>query len=172
MRLRQSSRRSRPMRDRMSRSTVGAFSAALILLVAVVGVAVPAAAAERIEAHEFPNESVERAYKRLIADLRCPNCLNTNLAGSDAPIAQDLRRVVHRLLVEEAMSEREVEAYLQARYGDFVLYDPPLQRNTYLLWFALPVLLFAGRITGMARLPAPAVRAHRLTAYAPGRVRF
>jgi cytochrome c-type biogenesis protein CcmH len=60
--------------------------------------------------------------------------LNTNLAGSDAPIAQDLRKVVYRLVVIEAKADQEVRDYLQVRYGDFVLYDPPFNARTWYIW--------------------------------------
>ena len=53
-----------------------------------------------IDAYPFPNEELQIRYDALIAELRCPQCLNTNLAGSDAMIAQDLRREVHRMLLE------------------------------------------------------------------------
>jgi cytochrome c-type biogenesis protein CcmH len=98
-----------------------------------------ASAAGVIEGYEFRNESDEARYRDLVAELRCPKCLNTNLLGSDAPIAADLRREVHRLVTEGATDD-EVRAYMQARYGDFVLYDPPFRAGTAVLW-ALPIAL-------------------------------
>jgi cytochrome c-type biogenesis protein CcmH len=98
-----------------------------------------ASAAGVIEGYEFRNEAEEARYQQLVAELRCPKCLNTNLLGSDAPIAADLRREVHRLVTEGA-SDDEVRAYMQARYGDFVLYDPPFRAGTAVLW-ALPIAL-------------------------------
>ncbi len=76
-------------------------------------------------------------------EFRCPKCLNTNLAGSDAPIAADLRSTVHRLILEGA-TDQGIRDYLQARYGDFVLYDPPVRRGTLLLWVAPALLLAIG----------------------------
>jgi cytochrome c-type biogenesis protein CcmH len=93
-------------------------------------------AANVVDLYEFETVEQEQRYRALIAELRCPKCLNTNLAGSDAPIAQDLRRTVHRLVTEEAMSDREVRRFLQERYGDFVLYDPPFRPDTWILWLA------------------------------------
>jgi cytochrome c-type biogenesis protein CcmH len=66
--------------------------------------------------------------------------MNTNIAGSDATSAQTLRAAVHRLIVEEGKSDAEVLAFLQDRYGDFVLYDPPLNERTWLIW-SVPLLL-------------------------------
>ena len=111
-----------------------------------------AVGASPVDVYEFPDPATEARYRALVAELRCPKCLNTNLAGSDAPIAQDLRAAVHRLVVREGLADHEVRDYLQARYGDFILYDPPLQRSTLLLWvgpilFAgLGLVLIAGRL--------------------------
>jgi cytochrome c-type biogenesis protein CcmH len=93
-------------------------------------------AANVVDIYDFETADQEQRYRGLIAELRCPKCLNTNLAGSDAPIAQDLRRTVHRLVTEEAMSDREVRSFLQARYGDFVLYSPPFRPDTWILWLS------------------------------------
>ena len=102
--------------------------AALLLLAAA-----PAWAS--IEAYPFPDEALEHRYNALIGELRCPQCLNTNLAGSDAMIAQDLRREVHRMLLE-------ILAFMQERYGDFILYRPAVAPGTLLLWLG-PLLLVA-----------------------------
>nr|BAH89718.1 cytochrome c-type biogenesis protein CcmH [uncultured bacterium] len=95
--------------------------------------------AGQVDAFEFPSPELEARYRSLIDEFRCPKCLNTNLSGSDAPIARDLRKTVRRLLVEEGMSDQEVRDYLQERYGDFVLYNPPFKPGTWILWLA-PVL--------------------------------
>ena len=80
----------------------------------------------------------------MIDEFRCPKCLNTNLSGSDAPIAKDLRGTVHRLIVEEDYSDQEIRDFLQARYGDFVLYNPPFKPGTWLLWLAPVVFSVLG----------------------------
>ena len=100
-------------------------------------------AVSTIDAFEFEDEGERLRYNDLIAEFRCPKCLNTNLPGSDAPVARDLRRTVYRL-VNEGMTDDQVRRYLQDRYGDFVLYDPPVRANTWLLWFGPPILLLAG----------------------------
>ena len=86
----------------------------------------------------LPEEYVSR-YKDLIAEIRCPKCLNINIADSDAPIAQDLRKLVQDQLVA-GKSDAEIKAYIQERYGDFALYNPPISPGTALLW-ALPLIL-------------------------------
>ena len=91
-------------------------------------------AASPIDIYEFPNAELEARYRALASEFRCPKCLNVNLSGSDAPIAQDLRAAVWRLVVQEGRTDEEVRAFMQARYGDFVLYDPPVRPDTWLLW--------------------------------------
>ncbi len=93
-----------------------------------------------IDAYPFPNKELTERYEELISELRCPQCLNTNLAGSDAMIAQDLRREVHRMLIEGKTNE-EVLDFMYYRYGDFVLYDPRFDLKTLALWLS-PFLLF------------------------------
>ncbi|MBO6556785.1 MAG: cytochrome c-type biogenesis protein CcmH [Pseudomonadales bacterium] len=92
-----------------------------------------------IDAYPFPNEHLEKRYDDLIAELRCPQCLNTNLAGSDAMIAQDLRREVHRMLLD-GKADDEILDFMYERYGDFILYQPRVGASTFLLWFG-PVIL-------------------------------
>lgn len=106
---------------------------AVLLLICLMPIGV-AVAASQIDTFDFADEVQERRYRALIEEFRCPKCLNTNLAGSDAPIAQDLRKVVYRLVVTEGKHDQEVRDYLQARYGDFVLYDPPFNAQTWYIW--------------------------------------
>ena len=80
--------------------------------------------------------------KKLESELRCLVCQNQTLADSNAMLAEDLRREVRDLALS-GKSDAEIRAYLVARYGDFVLYDPPLKRTTWLLWIG-PFALLAG----------------------------
>ncbi|MYE25161.1 MAG: cytochrome c-type biogenesis protein CcmH [Gammaproteobacteria bacterium] len=96
-----------------------------------------------VDAYDFDNPALEARYRTLIAELRCPKCLNVNIAGSDAPIASDLRRAVRRML-EEGRTDQEILAHLQDRYGDFILYNPPLSPATVLLWATPAVLILVG----------------------------
>jgi len=83
----------------------------------------------------------EDRLKRLETELRCLVCQNQTLADSNAPLAQDLRREV-RALAQSGKSDDEIRDYLVARYGDFVLYLPPVKATTSVLW-AGPFLLLA-----------------------------
>ena len=121
------------------------------ILSAFAGAAPSAFAAGQVDVFEFSSPEMEARYRALIDEFRCPKCLNTNLSGSDAPIAKDLRKTVHRLLVEEGMTDQEVRDFLQARYGDFVLYNPPFKPGTWILWLA-PVLFGLIGIIVLARM--------------------
>ena len=79
-------------------------------------------------------------YETLLDELRCMVCQNQTLQDSHAELAQDLRDEVRRLL-EDGASDVQIRDYLVARYGDFVLYRPPLKSSTWLLWLGPFVLL-------------------------------
>jgi len=121
----------------------------IILNITIILCAISGLAASSIEVFEFDNDVQESRYRELIAELRCPKCLNTNLAGSDSAIAVDLRKTVHRLL-QEGNSNADILKFLQVRYGNFVLYDPPLIPSTWLLWFG-PLLFVVGGGIGLYR---------------------
>ncbi len=104
-------------------------------------------AAAPVDTYTFSDPGQEARYRGLIDEFRCPKCLNTNLSGSDAPIAKDLRRTVYRLLTVEGYEDAEIRSYLQERYGDFVLYDPPFKPATWVLWLApLGFVLIGGLV--------------------------
>ena len=94
-----------------------------------------------IETYEFDSDLQRHRYRDFIEELRCPKCQNQNLAGSNSPISADLRRELHRLLLE-GKSDQEIVDYMVSRYGEFVLYRPPLNKHTLVLWL-LPVALLA-----------------------------
>ena len=83
--------------------------------------------------YEFDDDEQLERYKVLIYELRCLVCQNQNLADSNAELAGDLRREVHRLILE-GKSSQDVIDFMVARYGDFILYRPPLKAKTLLLW--------------------------------------
>ena len=85
-----------------------------------------------IETYEFSEPELELRYKALSQELRCPKCQNQNIIDSDAPIAADLRKQVHRLL-HEGYPDDQIIDFMVARYGNFVLYEPPVNSLTYLL---------------------------------------
>ncbi len=96
-----------------------------------------------IETYQFDDNAQRKRYQVFIEELRCPKCQNQNLSGSNSPIAEDLRRELHRMILE-GQGDQQVVDFMVARYGDFVLYRPPLDKNTALLWGAPAILLFIG----------------------------
>lgn len=101
------------------------------------------AVAVTFEPLEFRSEEERALYLDLVAELRCLVCQNQNLAESDAELAGDLRAEVYRLIGEGA-GEDEIVAFMVDRYGDFVLYRPPLKPETLLLWAGPFVLALGG----------------------------
>jgi cytochrome c-type biogenesis protein CcmH len=100
-------------------------------------------AAAPIEDVTFADAEQEARYHELITLLRCPKCLNVNLAGSDAQIASDMRAKIREQLAE-GLSDEEIKAFWVARYGEFVLYRPRMSAATVALWFGPLALLIAG----------------------------
>ena len=93
-----------------------------------------------IDTYQFDNPRQEAQYRALIEEFRCPKCQNQNLAGSDAPIAQDLKQKTYDM-VKDGRSDTEIRQYMNERYGDFISYKPPVRPSTWILWFFPPVLL-------------------------------
>ena len=110
---------------------------ALIIAIALIQ---PVSASDPIE---FLSADEEQRFNVLIAELRCLVCQNQNLKDSDAPLAEDLRQQVLEQ-IRSGADDGAIKQYLVDRYGDFVLYRPPLQGNTLVLWLAPLVLLLAG----------------------------
>lgn len=81
----------------------------------------------------FQDPALEARYENLTHDFRCLVCQNETVADSDADLAADFRRQIHGM-VAAGKTDAEIRAYMVARYGDFVLYKPPVQTNTWLLW--------------------------------------
>ena len=104
-----------------------------------------------IEVHKFNDAATEAVYKELIEELRCLVCQNQNLAGSDADLAKDLRQKTYELL-QQGKSRDDVVEYMVNRYGDFVLYRPPVKSSTLLLWAGPFALLFIVLIVVMLRI--------------------
>ena len=126
----------------------------LMLLILLIGMSVPPAQAA-IEAYEFDSAEMEADYKQLVDELRCLVCQNQNLAGSDADLAQDLRRETYEML-QQGKSREEVVEFMVARYGDFVLYRPQFKSSTYLLWLGPFLLLLVVLFFVVQRLRAAA----------------
>jgi len=99
----------------------------------------------------FESQQQQDRFDQLTKELRCLVCQNQNLADSDAPLAHDLRREIHAML-QTGQSDEQIKQFMVERYGDFVLYRPPVQTNTYLLWLAPLVLLLGGALVLRANI--------------------
>jgi len=97
------------------------------------------ATAAAVDPLVFTDAKKEARFKNLIGQLRCLVCQNQSIADSNAELAQDLRKEVYDMIIA-GKSDQEVIDYLVARYGNFILYRPPLNAQTFLLWF-LPGIL-------------------------------
>ena len=91
--------------------------------------------AESIEASIFETEEQQSRYTQLIEDIRCPVCQGQSIGGSNSGLAKDLREKVREMILD-GQSDPQIYSYMVERYGDFVVYKPPINTKTYLLWFA------------------------------------
>ena len=89
----------------------------------------------------FNNPQIEKDYLELAEELRCLVCQNQNLIESNSELADDLRREVAKML-KQGKNKQQVTDFMVDRYGDFVLYNPPLKSTTWLLWGGPFVLMF------------------------------
>lgn len=96
-----------------------------------------------IEVHTFQTPQQEALYNDLIAELRCLVCQNQNLADSNSALAQDLRGKTYEM-VSSGASREQIIAFMVDRYGDFVLYKPPVKSSTLLLWLGPLLFLLLG----------------------------
>ncbi len=112
------------------------FAVVLIMLASVVLAQEPLV---------FESPEQEARYIELTTELRCLVCQNQNLADSDAPLAQDLRKEIHGMMLA-GQNNDQITTFLVDRYGDFVLYRPAMKGNTLALWLIPGVLLGIGAI--------------------------
>jgi cytochrome c-type biogenesis protein CcmH len=105
---------------------------ALVLAAALAVLATPAAAVNPDEQLQDP--ALEARAAKLSRELRCVVCQNQTIDDSDAPLARDLRIILRERLAA-GDTDGEAKAYLVARYGDFVLLNPPVKASTFALWF-------------------------------------
>jgi cytochrome c-type biogenesis protein CcmH len=112
-------------------------------LVAATVLAAGSAASAKEAAPEAADPALEARMVRITSELRCLVCQNQTIADSNASLAVDLRREARDML-KQGKSDAEIIDYMTARYGDFVLYRPPLRTTTALLWFGPALLLGIG----------------------------
>jgi len=96
--------------------------------------------AESIEAKDFESLEQEKRYHALIEGIRCPVCLGQSISGSNSNLAKDLREQVRQMILSNKSNE-EIYEFMVERYGDFVVFKPPINWKTYLLWFTPIVFL-------------------------------
>lgn len=99
--------------------------------------------ASPVETFEFNDEVTKIRFQALSKELRCPKCQNQNLADSNSPIAQDLRRELYELL-QLGKADSEIIDFMVNRYGEYVLYRPRVSTVTYVLWFGPAILILLG----------------------------
>jgi cytochrome c-type biogenesis protein CcmH len=104
-----------------------------------------------IETYQFDSPEQEARFRQLGYELRCPKCQNQAIGDSDAEISGDLRAEVYRMLKEGA-TDAEIKDFMVARYGRYVLYNPPLDQKTLVLWFGPAGLLVLGGILVVLRI--------------------
>ncbi|GGA18546.1 cytochrome c-type biogenesis protein [Dyella nitratireducens] len=113
----------------------------LLMLIAITGIA----AAQAIDPLPFRDHAEELRFQHLTSELRCLVCQDENLADSNADFARDLRHKVFELM-QQGKSDAQIKQYLVDRYSDFVLYDPPVNGRTWLLWFGPLLILITGGV--------------------------
>ena len=88
----------------------------------------------------FESNENRDLYYSLIGELRCPKCQNQNLLDSNSPLAIDLKNQLY-VLINDDYGKDQIKEYMRSRYGDYILYNPPLNKQTLILWF-LPLIIF------------------------------
>jgi cytochrome c-type biogenesis protein CcmH len=114
---------------------------ALFALLVVLVLALPAFALDTAPAFDDPAQ--QERYQRIIRELRCLQCRSESIADSGVTLAADLRRQVREMMAA-GKSDQEIFQHMVDRYGDYVLYKPPVTPRTWLLWGAPVLLLVVG----------------------------
>ena len=129
--------------------------ASLLLLLGWV-VQVPAMAA--IDVYTFDNDNQEQVFRELTRELRCPKCQNQDIADSNAGLAKDLRDKTYQM-VRQGKDKDEIVDYMVARYGNFILYNPPLMASTLILWLGPLLVIVIGLSVVVMRSRRPVAAA-------------
>lgn len=114
-------------------------------LICLILLILPLSLKAAIDTYEFKDEATRERFNKLTFELRCPKCQNQNLQDSNSPIATDLRNEIYKML-QAGSDDAEIVDFMVARYGDFVLYRPPVNQMTYLLWYGPAGLVVIGVI--------------------------
>ena len=122
------------------------FKQSFLLMVMICGLLASSSGfvvAKEAQSNEDPQ--IEQRMKTLTEQLRCMVCQNETLDASRADLAENLRKEI-REQIKAGKSDQEIIAFLTQRYGDYVLYNPPVKKTTYLLWFGPFILLIGGTV--------------------------
>lgn len=122
---------------------IGMLSLALSL--SLVSLFVPSTAYGQGEYYAFETAQQEALYNRLTKELRCPKCQNQTISDSDAPLAADMRKKVHEMVLAGDTYEGVI-SFMKVRYGDFVHYKPPVKASTIVLWLAPIAAILLGAL--------------------------
>ncbi|MEM0549657.1 MULTISPECIES: cytochrome c-type biogenesis protein [Aeromonas] len=130
--------------------------ASLLLL---LGWVVQAPAMAAIDVYTFDNDNQEQVFRELTKELRCPKCQNQDIADSNAGLAKDLRDKTYQM-VRQGKDKDEIVDYMVARYGNFILYNPPLMASTLILWLGplLVIVIGLGVVVMRSRRPVAVAR--------------
>ncbi|GJM12066.1 MAG: cytochrome c [Pseudohongiella sp.] len=128
------------MRSSLNQNTVLLLAPAFAVF---FGLLLSSTAFSQVDTFEFDTEEQQERFRTLSDELRCPMCQNSSLSGSTGGVAEDLRREIHRMIME-GMSDSEIIQFMFERYGDFILFRPRLTAGTVLLWFGPLLFLLIG----------------------------
>jgi cytochrome c-type biogenesis protein CcmH len=112
--------------------------------------------ADIVQDVRFNSPELQSRYQVLVEEIRCPVCQGQSIGGSNAPLAQDLRKVVEQMLTNNKTDD-EIFTFMRERYGDFVVFEPPVNNQTYILWFA-PFMFVVIAIIVLIRRKKPQTR--------------
>ena len=121
--------------------------ASLLLLGGLLGAGQASAA---IDVYTFDSDAQEQTFRELTKELRCHKCQIQDIADSNAGLAKDLRDKTYQM-VRDGKNKEEVVDYMVARYGNFILYDPPLMASTLILWLGPLLVIVIGAATVVVR---------------------
>lgn len=125
----------------------GIDNLAILLFVLLLALLLPSESTAQVDTFEFDTPEQQQRFRTLSNELRCPMCQNSNLSGSSGGVAEDLRREIHRMIIE-GMTNEEIVQFMFERYGDFILFRPRLTAETFFLWFGPLIFLLIGGFIG------------------------
>ena len=121
----------------------GCFNSLFLTFISVFLLVTHWKVSAQVDTFDFDSDEQQSRFRQLSNELRCPMCQNTNLSGSSGGVAEDLRREIHRMILE-GMTNEEIEQFMFERYGDFIFYRPRLRAETMFLWFGPLLFLIIG----------------------------